>query len=255
MSDVGQNWELFGYDMRQLGRHWFAAWHDLLWADESPVRQRLGDVVQLHSDDGDILYQAGRPSAPAPFECEAILLPDELVLTRMLRLPASAEAHLESVITMEVAANSPFAANDTGFGWQLMVREGDHLTVALGIVSISTVMAYLVRAHDRHDPAAQEIWARVDDRMLLLRGFGEKKREANYRRRLLRCGAGVLVCATIFALILGVAAGAKRVQLSQVNTLAASALREAAQASQMRASLAQANETIAAVNAVVALYP
>ena len=110
MSDVGQNWELFGYDMRQLGRHWFAAWHDLLWADESPVRRRLGDVVQLHSDDGDILYQAGRPSAPAPFECEAILLPDELVLTRMLRLPASAEAHLESVITMEVAraaATSP----------------------------------------------------------------------------------------------------------------------------------------------------
>ena len=31
MLESGQNWELFGYDMRNLGRHWVEAWRDLLW--------------------------------------------------------------------------------------------------------------------------------------------------------------------------------------------------------------------------------
>jgi len=27
-----QQWTLFGYDTRQVGQHWLAAWRDLLWA-------------------------------------------------------------------------------------------------------------------------------------------------------------------------------------------------------------------------------
>ena len=255
MLEMGQNWELFGYDMRQLGRHWFAAWHDLLWADDSPVRKRLDGVVQLRSESGDALYQAGAVSAQAPFESEAILLPDELVLIRQLRMPVAVETHLDSALALEASANSPFAADDTGYGWQLVARDGDYLQVALVIVSISTVMAYLARQYDTHDPQAQEIWSKVGGRVVLVRGFGEKIREDKYAKRLLRCGLGIMGCALILVLILAAAAGTKRAELSQVETLAANTQREAAQASRMRSSLARANETITAVNGIIARYP
>ena len=48
MLEKGQNWELFGYDVRRLGRYWIAAWRDLLWAHDSPVRHRLDEVVTVH---------------------------------------------------------------------------------------------------------------------------------------------------------------------------------------------------------------
>ncbi|RLA43452.1 MAG: general secretion pathway protein GspL, partial [Gammaproteobacteria bacterium] len=194
-------------------------------------------------------------SAQAPFESEAILLPDDLVLIRQLRLPANVETYLDSALALEASANSPFATDDTGYGWQLVVRDGDHLQVVLVIVSISTVMAYLARQYDTHDPQAQEIWSEVDGAMVLLRGFGEKNREDRYAKRLLRCGLGIMGCALILVLILVAAAGTKRAELLQVEELAANTQREAAPASQMRSSLAHANETIAAVNDIIARYP
>jgi len=255
MLEMQQSWELFGYDMRQLGRHWLAAWHDLLWANDSPVRQRLDGVVQLRSESGVALYQAGVESAQAPFEGEAILLPEELVLSRHLQLPASAETHLDAALALEVNANSPFAADDTGYGWQVLARDDNTLRVVLVIVSLSTVMTYLGRQYDRHDPQAQEVWSRVDGAMVPVNGFGEEHRERRYAKRLLRCGLTLGGCALLLALILGVAAGTKRAELSRVEALAATTKREAAAVSQMRSSLARANETIAAVNAIVALYP
>ncbi len=255
MLETGQNWELFGYDMRQLGKHWFAAWQDLLWAADAPVRRHLDGVVRLRSESGDALYQAGTASAQAPFEGEAVLLPDELVLVRQLRMPVAVETYMDSALALEVSANSPFASDDTGYGWRLLARDGDQLRVVLVIVSISTVMAYLARQYDTHDPKAQEVWCQVDGAMVLVRGFAEKTREARYARRLLRCGLGIVGCALILALILGAAAGSKRAELSQVKALAANTQREAEQVSQMRASLARANEVITAVNDVVARYP
>lgn len=255
MLEAGQNWELFGYDMRQLGQHWSAAWRDLLSADDSPVRERLDGVVQLQDGDVTSLYQAGRLTAQAPYESQAILLPEELSLVRHLRLPLSAESYLESALALEVNANSPFAADDTGYGWRLLTRDETHLDIALVIVSVSTVMAYLARHYDTHDPLAQEVWSQVDEHMVLVHGFGEKTRADNYRRRLVRCGLGIAAAALALLLIVAVAAGAKRAELAQIQKMAAEVQEDAAQASAMRSSLALANETIASVNSIIAELP
>lgn len=265
MLETGQNWELFGYDMRQLGKHWLAAWRGLVWADDSPLRQRLDEVVCLRSEagrgetsrgeTGTALYQGGRPCAGAPHECEAILLPEELVLTRALRLPLAVEGDLESVLGFEVNANSPFAADDTGHGWQLAARDETHLHLVLVIVSMSSVMAYLGKTYDIHDPRQREVWAETDAGMVVLRGFGEGSRAARYRRRLLRCAAMLGASALLILLIAALAAGAKRAELAQVQALSATTQREAAQASRMRSALARANETIGASNEVVGRYP
>jgi hypothetical protein len=255
MLETGQNWELFGYDMRQLGKHWLAAWRGLLWAEDSPVCKHLDDVVCLHGESGPVLYQAGRESSQAPFESEAILLPDELALTRRLRLPLAVESDLDAALALEVNANSPFSADDTGYGWRVIARDESHLQLVLVIVSMSAVMAYLGRQYDIHDARAREIWGAVDDTMIVVRGFGEHRRESRYRKRLRRCGVMLVVSAVLVLLITGVAAGVKRAELLQVETLAANTRREAADASRMRETLALANETINAANHIVDIHP
>ncbi|RLA49011.1 MAG: general secretion pathway protein GspL [Gammaproteobacteria bacterium] len=255
MLEAGQNWKLFGYDMRQLGGHWLAAWRSLVWDDDSPLRKRLDEVVCLRGDGDPVLYQAGKVSAQASFECEAVLLPDALALSKSLRLPAAAEGDLGAVLALEVNANSPFSADDTAYGWQLVTRDEALLQLVLVIVSKSAVMAYLGRQYDIHDAHALEIWAAADGAMVVLRGFGEHKREARYRKRLRRCGVMLVVSAVFILLIAGVAAGAMRAELLQVEALADSARSDAVQASRMRTSLALANETIDAANRIVGLYP
>jgi len=255
MLEAGQNWELFGYDMRQLGKHWLAAWRGLVWGDDSPLRRRLDEVVCLRSEGGSALYQAGQPSRDAPYKCEAILLPERLVLTRALRLPLAVEGDLDSVLGFEVNANSPFAPDDTGYGWQLVTRDETHLHLVLVVVSMSAVMAYLGRTYDIHDPRQREVWAETDAGMVLVRGFGESGRAARYRQRLLRCAAMLVASALLVLLSAALAAGIKRAELAQVQARAATTQREAAQASQMRSALALANETIGATNHIVSLHP
>ena len=250
-----QNWEIFGYDTRQLGRHWIAAWQELLWADDSPVRQRLDEVVLLHSENGTQLYHAGAPCAQSGHACEAVLLPEEMMLARHVKLPVSADAYLDTALDLEANANSPFASSDTACGWRIVGGNGKQLDIVLVIVSISSVMAYLGRQYDIHDPHSHEIWVSVEGAMVVIRGFGEKARDHKYRRRLVRAGVSVGACALMVLLIFSMAAGSKRAELMQLEESAAAVQKEAAAASRMRSSLAQANETVGAVNEIIASYP
>lgn len=255
MFDTGQSWEIFGYDTRQIGRHWIGAWRDFLWADNSPIRKHLDEVVQLRSGDETLLYQSGEPCPQAPFECKAILLPEDLMLSRRLRLPVAVEGHLEAALALEVGANSPFAPEDTAHGWKLVSRDQSHLDVIVSIVSISTVMTYLGKQYDIHDPFSQEVWVKVDGSMLLINGFGESQRALKYWRRLVRSCLGLGLCLLLVLLTVGAATAAKRAELLQLEEISANMQAAASDASKMRLALAVANETVSAVNEVVATYP
>lgn len=256
MLETDRNWELFGYDMRRLGRHWLAAWRDLLWAHDSPVRQRLDEVVAVQDRDGLRYYQAGStcPGAPAS-DCRAVLMPDDLVLSKQLRIPLQAESELDAILALEIRASSPFAAADTRSGWSVVARDDANLRVALVIVSASATMAFLGREYDSHDPHAQEVWVEVDGGMVVVNGFGEGLRERRYRRRLLHSAALVGVVAVLLLAMVAVGAGFKQAQLRRLEAMSADTMRAAAEASRLRSLLAQANETIAAANEVMTQYP
>lgn len=255
MFDDSQKWELFGYDISKVGRVWLGAWRDLLWGSDSPVRKRLDEVVNLRTDAGVTSYQAGEACESLPSDFEAVLLPDELVLSRQLKLPAAVEDDLASVITLEVNANSPFAEGDTAHGWRLVGRDSNHLDVILVIVSTSAVMTHLAKKYDTHDPSGQEIWVSVDGAKVVLRGFGEVRRDRRYRQSLTRMALLLLAVVVIVPLILGASAVAKRLEMQRLQEMAAVVQREAAQASEMRSTLMRANANIAAANEVVSQYP
>jgi hypothetical protein len=256
MLEKGQNWELFGYDMRHLGRYWMTAWRDVLWAPDSPVRQRLDEIVTLEGVDGSDCYQAGRVcSAATASECRAILLPDEQVLWKKIEVPVAAATELPAIVALEVRASSPFAAEDTRFGWNVVNRGDTQLQVALAIVSASGTMAYLGRAHDIHDIHAREVWVDVQGDKVVIQGFGEALREQRYRRRLLHSAGLLGAIAVLLLVVVGVSAAFKGAELRRLEAMSVATAREAGEASRLRSALAVANETISAANEVVARYP
>lgn len=254
-----QQWVLFGYDTRQVGQHWLAAWRDLLWGNDSPLRQHLDEVVLTERDGEQAVYHSGRAfqgdvSLPAD-PCRAICLPEDLLLNKTLTVPLAAESELASVIALEVNANSPFSQGDTASGWRLRERTDTQLRVDLLIASRSAVMAWLGKQHDIHDPQAREVWGHTDAGMVVLQGFGEAQRESRYRSRLIRAGIKAGVAAGLLLLIAGLAGGAKQMELNRLEALAEATGREAASAAELRASLAEANQQIQAARDIVASYP
>ena len=255
MFESGQNWELFGYDMRNVGRHWLAAWRDCLWSYDSPVRRRLDEPVLLHSPGSEQGYHAGEPCPVPATDCTAVLLPDELVLSRRLQLPLAVEAELDSVVALEVGARSPFEADDTVSGWRVVARTDQELDLLMVIASKSAVMTYVAQQYGSHDAGAQEVWAEIDGSMLVVEGFGEGRRAALYRRRLGRVSMMIGLAFALLLLIVASAAGFKKLELSQVQEMATRIQSEAATASGHRATLGQANETISVINELAARYP
>jgi hypothetical protein len=256
MLEKGQNWELFGYDVRHLGGYWTAAWRDLLWAHDSPVRVRLDEAVTVQTGSGATCYQGGAVCAgTAGSGCRAVLLPDELVLCKQIRVPLQAETELGSLLELEVKASSPFSGPDTRWGYSVVARDDSGIQVALAIVSASAAMAFLGRQYQSHDSQAQEVWAEVAGAMVVVQGFGEGLREQRYRRRLLQSAGLLAVIALLLLAMAGAAALFKGAELQRLEQLAATAARDAAEASRLKSLLAVANETITAANEVVALYP
>ncbi|MEZ5572075.1 MAG: PilN domain-containing protein [Halioglobus sp.] len=255
MLESGKNWELFGHDMRHVGRYWLDAWRELLWGYDSPVRLHLDDAVLVRSEEGESYYQAGKPSAIADTKYRAILLPEDLVLCKTLNLPAVVEVDLAAVLALEVSAYSPFSADDTGYGWRILHRDESQIQVALVMLSRSAAMTYLGRRFDAHDFREQEVWVRVGGEMVVIQGFGEAPRERNYRKRLIRVAAMLLAVPLLVLSIAGAAAGFKALELGNVQDMYATTERDSTEASQLRASLGLANEMIAAVNQIVTMYP
>jgi len=263
MAQAGQNWDLFGYDVRQVLRHWRSAWREFLWGYESPLMARLDEELRVYSEDGEEYFHAGqrRVSTTAKsdgrpeVECEAVLLPDSLVLSKILVLPLAVESDIEMAMDLEVTANSPFPESDTGYGWKLSGRDEKNLQVQLAIVSLSSTMSYLGRQYDCHDAQAREVWAQVGNGMIVLSGFGEKKRLHRYNKRLLRVAITVAYTVALLLVISGTSAGMKYLELQQLRGLSNEVKSQARGAMEMRTAIVAANETITAMNELVLQRP
>lgn len=285
---------LFGIDMRRFGQQWVAAWNDLLFSPSSPVRRRLDEPVILLREAGPVLYQGGEAcDADAPARanadgasaataeiaaarCVARQLPDECVLTRTLTVPLAAESEMASVLKLEVAASSPFAEADTAFGWRENARGEHGVDIALAIASRTAVMQWLrsqsvASTHDGHASPGDtsipidslhtvnsddcEVWASSVGGPITLGGFGERKREQLYRKRLVQASALASALALAVLLLVGLFAMQQRLNTERWVRLQETVQQASRDASEQRATLLDANETIAAANSVIAEYP
>ena len=255
MQVSDQNLRVLGFDVRNLGKLWLDAWRELLFAWDSPVRRLLDEIVCLRSLEGEWFYQSGEPCTATGAQYTAYLLPDEIVLSKTLELPAAVEVDLAAALALEVDAYSPFAADDTRYGWRIVRRDTAVIEVVLAIVSRSAAAACLGREFDAEDTVHQEIWARAGDEKITLNGFGEAAREGSYRKRLWRIGLMLLGAALLMLVITAVNSGFKGFALQEVRSMAAAAERDSAEAARIRAQLVRNNELVGAVAAIARDYP
>jgi hypothetical protein len=258
MLETGQNWELFGFDLRLIGRQWRSAWREFLWGGTSPVRTRLDEIVRVHVGDAVQYFYAGKPlhlTGPNSVSCDAILIPADSVLSKTLDLPLAVETDLDAVMALEVGTLSPFPPSDTVSGWTILQKSDERLRIGLAIGSTSKVMTFLGHQYDCHDPKTYEVWARIDDAVTVLEGFGEMSRRQRYRKRLVRIAGLIAISACLVVAAFGSAAATKHFELQQYREMSETIQRDASEASQARLSLLAANETISAVNNYVTTYP
>ncbi|NND66997.1 MAG: PilN domain-containing protein [Halioglobus sp.] len=258
MANDSQAWNLFGFDVRHIGHYFRSGWRDFLWGEASPVLAAVDEVVRARlPEGGERYYRAGRPTAAAgaSVASEAVVIPDQLVLAKELRLPLAAEAELESVLALEVRSSSPFDAADTCFGWTLLGRDETEARIQLVISSTSAVMAYIGEQFDVHEVTTFEVWADAGGHMVTLAGFGEDKRRQRNRRRMLQAGALAAYSLVALVAVFGCAAGLKKLELDKVRALHAEVEARAAAAVGTRAGLVAARDMINVANTLSAQYP
>jgi general secretion pathway protein L len=250
---------VFGYDVRDYGRLWLSAWRDFLLGDDSPVRAIFDSAVLLEFPDGEKkAFHCGQPVASSgptgtvhqtAIHETAMALPEELVLSRTLKLPAAAETELDAALCLEIAASSPFAVDDTAAGWRIFRQEDSRdINVDLVIVSRSAVMSYLGESKGIHDPLAREIWAPVSDRWVTMRGFGESTRELGYTRRIVRSGIIAVICVLLVLAIIGTSTALSGRRVQKLEAIQAAVRSESKAAMQLRDRLAEINGIVAELN-------
>ena len=165
-------------------KHFFAGWRDALkW----PILSWLSpnEPVKLLKPDGSdrVLRLRGsvwRGGKGRFAGITAVELPEDMVLTRALALPALADEDLRRVIANEVAKLSPFPGANTAYGFRCEVLDAGRLRVVCAIAAIDQIQAYLkarLAASWKHLP---EIWA-PGESGLVLEGFGEARRTRRQR--------------------------------------------------------------------------
>lgn len=271
-------WTVLGYDVRSLGRRWLGAWRDFLFAADSPVRARFDEPVRLVIERGSdrdgesvgesagesagdetvLLFQGGDPlkgAAGSDVACEALAVPDSLYLARTLSVPLAAEAELDNVLAMELAANSPFDATDTVSGWVETGRQDGQLTLVLVVAARSALMHWFNTSQRERTSDRTELRAEHEGTWVRLEGFGEAVRDGRYRSRLYRLAAYVAAGIVFVFAATGLFVLQQRVMLQQLEAVQNQVMRQSRDAAAQRESLLLANESIAAANGIVADYP
>lgn len=193
MAKLSADATLFGLDLssawmhlRQIGRglplfQWLAQAIPatpvaLLQANPDLDVARTAQQVRLRADQW---LGPAQQADDRPARFHALLLPEDAILTRTLRLPVLGPEDLAAAIELEVLALSPFAAQDTVSAYQAQPEPSNRqLQVQLILASRATIEQHQQRAVDAHGLSQPpEVWAPVGaGKAILCPGWGEQPR-------------------------------------------------------------------------------
>ncbi|WP_339615954.1 PilN domain-containing protein [uncultured Gilvimarinus sp.] len=249
MTTLSSNnqWELFGFDLRQASGLFSRVWHDVIWAYHCPVRQKLDSAVEVYR------WQDAHPTKLLvnSTNYQAVMLPDSHVLIRRLWLPRAALGHLSQVVNVEVAAASPFLADDTVVGQRVDDAGGAAVELTLAIASRSGVMGLLRDANPDITVDTYEIWAESEGKTLVLEGFAEPQRNANYRKRLALVSAYCVIATVSLLSLMALPWLYQSYRFNKVESLLEQSRFEARTAMRRRTELTENNARIDALQAEV----
>ncbi|MDR0274981.1 MAG: PilN domain-containing protein [Burkholderiaceae bacterium] len=258
---------LFGIDLNAWPGQWRAA---AQWLLSSPLLRALAPAVpvRLIGLDGQRTHwlmrgDLAQPIALAPPGAHPLpaveIAPDD-VLERHLALPGLGAADLDQAVRLEVQSSSPFAPEQTVFGYRVGAGEGEGGTrrVDLALTSRQQCEAALARAGAG---AQAEIWllpppsARmlgIPCQPLVLRGWGEAARaRASARGQRIALGWLALALALLAALLVTPVAFERLRAIQAQNALDALQKQAAPQVAQ-REALMRGSQALRATGAIAA---
>ncbi|WP_439100671.1 hypothetical protein, partial [Congregibacter sp.] len=216
MFEANTDLRLFGYDLRSAGSFLRAGVAQLFWDNDSPIRQQLDEPVRATrvGPDREVVqpgfwYRGSKQLAgdiPSQSPFNAIVLPDDMVLHRTLALPGALSSSIREAVHMEVKAFSPFPEDDTVFGWRVTASDAERVAIDVAIASRAAATHVLREvaekgSHVREEGSATvavdhtglEVWSFTPDseHPVVILGFGESYRNAQYRRYLAKFLAAV----------------------------------------------------------------
>ncbi|AOV03120.1 PilN domain-containing protein [Delftia tsuruhatensis] len=206
--------KLFGLDLRGLSSELREAWSAL---QRLPLISRLlpASMVQVwagaqapsvaRAQGSNIEWLDGPTGLLQQARYAAVLLEDDQVLQRVLKLPQMGPSAMKGAIELDVQTMTPFASPDTLWAYAVRpaARVGGLLHVEVVLASRAQVEQVLrQRAASLPEGVYPEVWAPTSERPVVLPGFGETSRWRSEAKRggwLLLGVLGVLVMALALA--------------------------------------------------------
>lgn len=194
--------KFLGIDFGSIGSDFRVAWSGMLqwralaWLrPQLPVRLWLSDGTQgFCANISESCTTDGTSARGATFD--AILLPENLVLRRVLEMPRLQDQDLQSAILLELQLLNPFDADDMVWAHCIHPSIGSGLAqVHIVLSSRKLIAKYIAASFPNFDTATPEVWATAEPKRgyLMLPGFGEGLRQ--------RRGVTVqIMCAALFLL-------------------------------------------------------
>lgn len=261
MPKLNAEAKLFGIDLQQC------------WLEIQTILQQLGDVLHLERYLPRSLVRTKEPNArqvwlrgvrwlgedtaaqpesseqPAS-DASVVLLGDDSVLVRQVRLPAMPVKSLEAALALEVQTSSPFGVDETLWAYRLLRCMEEEAPLGHQVTLVLTSKALVRAAQEKVgvvDGSNLEIWAEVAAQPpLLIRGFGESvrlRKERNQNWRLLAGGVVVLGLVAALAMSPTLQLRAKALDArDQLLSLAARTQEQTAQRQQLMEIAAQLDE-------------
>jgi general secretion pathway protein L len=238
---MSTDWILFGVDLsRLLGRVKLGI-SQLLFCDEGGLRGRFYPKAYLLNGseltlDVFPLFERESKALTSPL-FKALIVPEKLVLSKRVVLPKEVEADLTEAMALEVESSSPFASDDTCYGWRIVGRDAANIDLCLVIASRGSLERFISEQQGATQsalPSDLELWAQINGDSILLQGFGEQSRLKMYYKTLnglflkfAGISLGAMLVASMPALILSINASQLRDHLleTQKQTARATALR------------------------------
>ncbi|MEZ5501596.1 MAG: hypothetical protein R3E50_02655 [Halioglobus sp.] len=230
----------------------------LPWGDASVVLSVIDEVVAARMPDGELRYfRAGKMVAAPGVAGDALA---QAIVRRMiwpyaaLRVPAAAEAELDSVLSLEVTSSSPFQGLIPVTDGRFPERSADVVVVQLVISSKSAAMSYVASQRITTMSGPVKSGPR-SGRMVLVSGFGEVPRRRRNHSRLVRMAGMLACCLLVIMLMFALGAGSKYLELQKVREIEARVEQASSEAVKLRASLSSSKSMIATINELLKAYP
>ncbi|MHB8920966.1 MAG: PilN domain-containing protein [Halothiobacillus sp.] len=210
-------WLFLGFDLRQIPAVWLDGWKEALrwpilaWLNTAPP-------VRVFQVDGtETLYTKGgwwplKPTdkSASHSDFRALLLPDDVLLHRVIVLPKMPGSDLQQVLSFEVDGITPFGRDQTVWGYQIVSETAQNQRIELVITARAQIEQALMKRNssvpaDMLEQDALELWAMGEQsRPVTLIGFAEQRRQRFIRRRVLQMAALLLLIPVLTIALAGV---------------------------------------------------